>query len=528
MQIENQHRASQIIKNVVMNWAAFIVTIGIGFVMSPFLVRNLGDEIYGVWVLVGSLVGYLGLLDFGITPSTVKYVAEYRARGEQQSINRLITTSLTIYSIIGLLALLLSVGFAIFFNRIFHTPLSFNTAAAVVLITGLNLALTFPATVFVGVLRGYQRYDLDSSVTTINILVRSGVIVALILKGYGILALALVTFAFDMLRLIYLMRSAYRLNSEIAIKREYFDKAQLRELFGYSIFAFLMIVGKRIIFYTDAIVIGIFLSPAAVTLYSIANRLVTYLLQVSETMGVLTPTASDMGARNDHQAIKEMLILSTKYMLLIALPVAAVFFILGDLFIALWMGQEYIRSAVILSILTVAVLAHLLEMPAHTILLGLGKHKVVALFTLAQAIANLVLSLVLVKPYGLEGVAFGTTIPTVGFTVVAIVIYFRNYLRVSLIEYIKRSLPRALLVQLPFVLLLLGIKSYLPPTALVSTSNRGWLLLIFFAEISIALLPYGITVFAFCMDQSERAAVLKITEKFGIKKKVAVDAVPSS
>src|ERR1044071_5146827 len=99
MQEDNEQRSSQIIKNVLMNWAAFAATIGIGFVMSPFLVRRLGDSVYGVWVLVGSLVGYLGLLDFGITPSTVKYIAEYRALDDQRAINRLVTTSLAVYSL---------------------------------------------------------------------------------------------------------------------------------------------------------------------------------------------------------------------------------------------------------------------------------------------------------------------------------------------------------------------------------------------------------------------------------------------
>src|SRR5947209_11199940 len=98
MHTDTHKRSTQIIKNVLMNWAAFLATIGIGFAMSPFLVARLGDSVYGVWVLVGSLVGYLGLLDFGITHSTVKYIAEYRALGAQKSINRLVTTSITIYS----------------------------------------------------------------------------------------------------------------------------------------------------------------------------------------------------------------------------------------------------------------------------------------------------------------------------------------------------------------------------------------------------------------------------------------------
>lgn len=517
MQTDNEQRSSQIIQNVLMNWAAFAATIGVGFVMSPFLVRHLGDSVYGVWILVGSLVGYLGLLDFGITSSTVKYIAEYRAHNDQQAINRLVTTSLAIYSVIGVAALIISAIVALFFNDIFHTPLSFSTAVAVVLITGLNLALTFPAGVFVGLLRGYQRYDIDSAVTTINILVRSVVTVFLILKGYGILALASVSFVFDMLRLAYLIRCAYKINPHIAIKRRYYDKAQMRTLFGYSLFAFLMIVGKRLIFYTDAIIIGIFMPLTAVTLYSVANRLVTYLLQVSETIGVLTPTASDMGARNDQAAIKEMLVISTKYMLLIALPISAIFFVLGDSFISLWMGQEYASSAVILSILTISVLAHLLELPAHTMLLGLGKHRIVAWFTLAQAVINLGLSLALVKPYGLKGVALGTTTPAVAFTFIALFVYLKNYLRVPVGEYIWRSMPLPLLIQAPFVALLFVIRIYAQPTSLLESHSRATALLIFFAEVSAALLPYLALVFFFGMSRLERLALLKIADKFGLK-----------
>lgn len=517
MQTDNEQRSSQIIQNVLMNWAAFAATIGIGFVMSPFLVRHLGDSIYGVWILVGSLVGYLGLLDFGITSSTVKYIAEYRAHNDQKAINHLVTTSLAIYSVIGVVTLVISAIVALFFNQIFDTPLSFSTAAAVVLITGCNLALSFPAGVFVGVIRGYQRYDIDSAVTTVNIIIRAGVTVFLIMKGYGILALAIISFVFEMMRLAYLIRAAYKLNPNIAIKREYYDRAQMRTLFGYSLFAFLMIVGKRLIFYTDAIIIGIFMPLAAVTLYSVANRLVTYLLQVSETIGVLTPTASDLGARNDQAAIKEMLIISTKYMLLIALPISAIFFVLGDSFISLWMGQEYASSTVILSILTISVLAHLLELPAHTMLLGLGKHKIVAWFTLAQSVINLAMSLALVKPYGLKGVALGTTIPMVAFTFIALFVYLRNYLHVPVGEYIWRSMPLPFLIQAPFVALLFVIRLYGQPASLLEHYSRATSLLIFFAEISAALIPYAALAFLFCMSQTERRAVLRIADKFGLK-----------
>jgi O-antigen/teichoic acid export membrane protein len=500
--------SSQIIKNVLMNWAAFAATILTGFFMSPFLIRHLGDSVYGVWILVGSLVGYLGLLDFGITPSTVKYVAEHRARGDQEGINRVVSVGFAVFASIGLAVFVVSCVMAFSFNAVFRSPLSNTTAAAVVMLAGLNLAISFPASVFLGLLRGYQRYDIDAATTTLMIIARTAAIIALVGRGYGILALSVVAFSFDLLRFAYVLWWAYRLNPGICIARRYLDRNEMQRMFSYSAFYFLIIVGRRLLFFTDEIVVGLFISTAAVTAYFIANRLVSYLRQlIVEMLGVLTPTTSDLDARNDKEGIKRLLIISTKYMLLIALPVGEVFFLMGDNFIGLWMGQAYSGSARILAILTVATLTHLMEMPAHTILLGLGKHKVVAKFFLAQAAVNLALSVLLVRSLGTIGVALGTAIPMSAFTLIATVTYFRRYIKIPLSGYLRRAAIWPLLVQAPFIISLLLLKVYAPPQTL----------LLFFLEIAAALVPYGGLALLVCTSPSERRAFLRVAERHGLK-----------
>ncbi|HUK92196.1 MAG TPA: hypothetical protein VLZ81_17480, partial [Blastocatellia bacterium] len=116
MESKSDHTSSRIINNVLMNWLAFAVTLLSGFLMSPFLVRHLGDSVYGVWVLIGSLAGYLGLLDLGVTTSIVKYVADHRAHGNQESMNRVVSGGLAIYSVVGLISLAVSLGVAFKFN----------------------------------------------------------------------------------------------------------------------------------------------------------------------------------------------------------------------------------------------------------------------------------------------------------------------------------------------------------------------------------------------------------------------------
>jgi len=488
-----------------MNWLAFGATIMAGFVMSPFLVRHLGDSVYGVWILIGSLAGYLGVLDFGVTPSTVKYVAEYRARSDQEGMNKVVSGGFVIFAIAGCISLAVSILVAATFNRIFDSPLNGRTAAAVVVLAGVNLAITFPASVFVGVIRGYQRYDVDSAITSVNIVLRSLVIVRLITGGHGILALAVVTFIFDMARLICLARFAYRLNPEIRIQRKYVDPKELHRLFRFSLYAFMIVVSRQMIFFTDSIVIGFFLSTSMVTFYFIASRLVLYLrMLVTEMVGVLMPTTSDLGARDDYDGIARLLSVSTKYMLLIALPVGAVLLILGRTFIALWMGPGYSESYGVLVILTIAMLAHFMEMPAHTVLLGLCKHRVVALFTLIQGLLNIALSILLVRRLGVIGVALGTMIPMVLLTGVALEVYFRMFLRLPLLAYLRRSCVAPVVIQAPFIVLLLIIRAFWLPVSLAA----------FFAEIATACLPYLAIATMVCVTRSERRAFMQAIGRF--------------
>jgi O-antigen/teichoic acid export membrane protein len=504
--------ALQIIQNVLVNWAAYAVTIVIGFFMSPFLVRHLGDPVYGVWTLLGSLTGYLGLLDFGITPSTVKKVAEYRAKEDQPAINRVVTGGVAVFVLIGAISFLGSIVISFFFNDLFPNPLSRSTAAALVLLTGFNLAVTFPASVFIGVLRGFQRYDIDAAVSTLALIARSVLIVVLLLSGYGIMGVAVATCIFDIARLGYLWRRVYGINPGLRVSRQFFDKEEMRRLFGYSSHFFLIAVGNRINFLTDSIVIGIYLSVAAVTPYSIALRLVTYLRElVVEMTGVLMPAITHLHATEATEGVRELHMRATKYAALLSLPVGALFFILGDTFIALWMGQRFVtieHADVLLHILTLGIVVHLIGTPTGSVLTGLGRQDIVARFSILQAVTNLIVTLILVKPLGLAGVALGTAISMCCFFVWSNLIFFKHYLQQSLGNFVRRALSGALIAQVPFSLLLLAIKSWLPPASLGS----------FFLVTGASFLCYGVFAFALCLSDDERQTFGRITDRFGLRR----------
>src|SRR5512133_2630027 len=141
------------------NYAGKILVLGIGFVLTPFLLHRLGDSTYGLWVLVGSGVGYGALLDFGISSAITQYVSEYKARDQMEQAQSLVATGLSLYSFLGLVAVLLSIGLAPLFPVIFKLPEAQHVMAIrLIVLSGVGLGISIPCTTPTAVLRGLQRF----------------------------------------------------------------------------------------------------------------------------------------------------------------------------------------------------------------------------------------------------------------------------------------------------------------------------------------------------------------------------------
>src|SRR5437588_11981490 len=88
----------QALKNVGSSWAGLAVNVAVGFFLSPFILHRLGDDAFGLWVLIFSLTGYYGLFDFGIRSSLIRFVSKFQATGDKDQLARIINTSLFTYT----------------------------------------------------------------------------------------------------------------------------------------------------------------------------------------------------------------------------------------------------------------------------------------------------------------------------------------------------------------------------------------------------------------------------------------------
>jgi O-antigen/teichoic acid export membrane protein len=456
---------SQILKNVGSGWFSLAVNVVVGIFLSPFILHHLGDEAFGLWILIFSVTGYYGLFDLGIRSSIVRYVAKYSATGEQEELHRLVNTAILSYSAIGTVSMLITLIGTYYVDSIFRIPPEFATTARwLLLMVGASVSLGFPLGVFSGVLEGIQRFYFLYSVNIISTVLRALLIVVALRRGHGLLAVALITVSLPLLNQIVNAIAGFRL-LRLRLGYGYVNRASLKLIASYSSTTFIIIIAGRLRFKTDAMVIGTFVSAAAVTYFTIGSRLVDYCTETVHSMAqIFVPMSSQLDALGDLRRLRNIFVAGNRMCAMVTFPICAILAILGKSVIETWMGARYVSlSYPVLLILLFPSTLMLMQAASSRVLFGMGKHQTLAKVTLAEGIANLVLSIILVRKYGIIGDAIGTAIPLTCTMLLFLPQHLCRILNLRLLSYLRHAFVLPTLMTAPLVIALLLLKRWFVP-----------------------------------------------------------------
>jgi O-antigen/teichoic acid export membrane protein len=394
-----------ILKNVSSSWLGLAVNVATGLVISPYILHKLGDDAFGLWVLVFAITGYYGLFDFGVRSSVIRYVAKFKAVEDQEHIHQLVNTTLFSYSCVGALLLAVTVLGSLYVDRIFHVqPAYVGTARILFLMVGGSLAVGFPLAVFGGILEGLQKFYLLNFINIINTLLRALLVVVVLDRGYGLLTVAAVTVIFPIINGLVNAVNAVRLTG-VRFSPRYINRQTFREVVSYGSGIFLISLATKLRFKTDALIIGTFLSSAAIAYFAIGSRLVDYANDlVSSLAQIFVPMASQSQAQGNVGQLRKMFVAGNRGCALIIFPITAIFLILGKSLIEVWVGAKYIAASYpVLVVLIIPSTLMLAQATSGRMLYGMAKHRTWAWVVLMEGTANVILSIALVQRYGIVG-----------------------------------------------------------------------------------------------------------------------------
>ena len=400
-------------RNISMDYIALAVEIVIGVVMLPFNIAHLGTAAYGLWVLTASVTAYFSMLDLGYGHAQVKFAAQYRALRDKRALNEIVSTLFFIFAGIGLVAYSIATLLAFNLESLFNiTAEQAGTGRNVLLIIGAYVALGFPFSVFGGIVNGFQRQYVNGVVAIVTAVVAAIVNVVVLLAGYGLLELVAATTTVRILSYIAYRANAYRVFPGLRIRPRFFSLVRLREVTGFSAFILIIDLANKLNYGTDTLVIGVFMSTAMVAIWTVAQRLIDTTQQLTGTLnGVLFPVVVDSATAGDGDRLRLVFLQGTRLSLAMVILMATGLVLLAHPVVMLWVGPAFTESVPVIYLLAVAVTLRVGNSTATTVLKGAGMHRLLALSNVALAVSNVVLSVLLVRRYGLIGVALGTLMP---------------------------------------------------------------------------------------------------------------------
>ena len=405
-------RSDLFARNLTATYITKGLEIVIGLVLLPFNISYLGPSVYGLWMIAATIPAYFSIFDLGYGVAQVKFVAKYRARGDLDGLNEIVSTLFVVFSVIGMIIFLAAVLLAFNLGLIFDlTPEQAVTGRNVLIILSAYVAIGFPFSVFGGVVNGFQRNYLNGVVSIVTTITVAVVNVLVLMAGYGLVELVAATTSVRILAYIGYRISAYKAFPGLSIRLSSTRAQRLTEVTGFSVFILLIDLANKINYSTDIPVIGAFLGVGAVAVWVVAQRLINMTQDLTtQVSGALFPVVVDVATMNETVNLRELFLRGTRLSLAMVIPVALTLALLADSLILAWVGEDFLESVPLIWILAAAVIIRVGTSTATTVLKGAGQHSFLTWANIGMAVTNLTLSIALVRPLGMIGVALGTLI----------------------------------------------------------------------------------------------------------------------
>jgi len=449
--------------------------IAIGVFLMPYTVRHLGTSEYGLWMLVASMTAYFGLLDLGYGNGLVRHVAHADARGDVPLVNQILSTFVVVYLGLGVLVVIAAAGMMVWvphFPKL--SPSDVPLARFILAVIGIRIALGFPMTVFGAVTTARQRFALNNLVATVSAIVNAAVQFTLLARGHHVRAVVAGSVTVDLLTYAGYAWTAKHAFPELRLRLSMFRSSLVRDVTAFSLYVFVISIAVQIGFNLNNIVVGAVLGTSAVAVNAVTLRLAETQRNLSNQFNTLMfPVVVRYGAVNDPEALRRMLIEGTRLALTLVCGLTVCLIGFARPLVTRWMGPGFDGAVLPLYVLALTGVVLTGQMPLGNILLGTGRHRLVAVVSLAEALVNLALSILLVRRFGLLGVALGTAIPVFVANVFVLAPAVCRQLEVSPVDFGRAVATAPLVGAAVSSLAVWVVRTVWPPESLLSIMGEG-------------------------------------------------------
>jgi O-antigen/teichoic acid export membrane protein len=479
---------SQLKKGALLTYLNIFLTNAVGIVLTPFIIRSLGDSEYGLYTLIGSFVIYLSLMDMGLNNTIVRFVAKYRIQKNKKGEQEFLGTTMIVYCAISLILVILGLLLYNNIDSIFAKSLTIDElqkAKIMFLILVFNLTFSLPGGAFQAICNAYEHFVFPRIVTIIKYILRAICIVVLLLFGSKAIGLVILETVLSFITILVTAIYVYKkLNIKISLSK--YDLSLLKEIFSYSFWVFLFGIVAKFQWNAGQVVLGVNTNTITVGIFGVGIMLGGYYGAFASAInGLLIPKATKMVIEESNRdEFTNTMIKIGRINLYILSFILTGFFLVGQQFILLWVGKNYSQSWIVALLIMIVLTLPLIQVFGNSVLEAKRKNKFKSIVSLVSVGIAVVLGYNLSFVYGI----YGMIIPLVSAMALNSMLmnfYYKKIFGFNIVYFFKETVFK------PFLIYGIVVAStyFILKTTTINSWN-GLFLFIFLYSIAFIAITY--------------------------------------
>lgn len=479
------HNNSSIKTGAVISYVSVFLSIAITFFYTPWMIRQIGISDYGLYNLVITFISYF-VLDFGLSGTVTRFLAKYRAEGDEKRIENLLGLIIKVYIAIDALIFIVLFVVGLFLAGIFQglTPQEIEKLRILYSMAAVFSVLTFVFKPMQGAMMAFEFFVETKIIDMVQKVGTVMLIVFALIMGMGVYALVFINGAVALATSIWLY-FIFKRKSGIRINLHYYDKAEMKALLGFSIWIFLITMAQRFRLTFMPSLLGMMSSSTEISIFSLGMSIEGMVYVLSSALnGLLLPRVTQLSHRGDSKALLHLTIRVGRMQFYVITLIFFGFVILGQDFLRLWVGDIFNNTYYVVLLLIGTNIVSLTQQVTSDLVLAENKVRYTATLTFVTSGLALLGSIFLAPTMGAVGCALSFFI-AMCINIILLNIFYKNTLGVNVSEFFYQCHIKLLPVTIIVNVVFFAIKQF------VVTDK--WSALILFGliySVSIFLIDY--------------------------------------
>lgn len=493
---------------IFLSYVNILVHAVLGFVYVPILLHYIGKNEYGLYQLIGSLISYFSIMDFGLTAAVTRYYSKFKALDDKVKMENLLALAARGYILVT--GIILAIGCCCYFfiDSIFGNSMSMHElieAKKMFILLLINIAITVSTMIFRAIINSHEKFLFLKGLETLQLIFQPVCVILILQKAPSAFSVALVQTVLN-LGLIFCRGYYCFVKLKVKIKYHYWDKDLVHGFKRLSSSVFVETIVDQVFWKTNQILLGIIRGTAAVAVYSISSLVYMNYMAVSTAIsGVYLPHVTQMVAKNaSNKELSKLFTQIGRWQYYLLGLVATEFIIFGQKFIELWAGRGFSDSYWITILIIIPFTIDLIQNIGLSILQAENKYVFRARIYSCVGILNLCLAIPLGIKFGGIGCAVATGLSMFLGNGIGMNWYYAKHIGLDIKNFWCQigNISKTVLLCL---ILGYGLNVYIPAFGKV----------VFLLKILGYTVLYGVMVYFTAMSPEEKEKVREIGRKFG-------------